>query len=114
MCYYAEPADVWSLGVTLFNMVTCRYPWEEACSNDKVYLAFLTKKDHLLHNSSVSESLCMLLNQILNPIPLNRLSIPAIRKAILEMETFYKPCPSRSSPRASPLVKEVALSAVDS
>lgn len=111
-CYYADAADIWSLGVILFNMVTCRYPWEAARATDDEYTAFRTKKDHLLRTSPISESLSMLLHQIWHPTPLRRLPIPAIREAILAMDTFYKP--RRSSRGSSPLSKEIALPAVDS
>lgn len=110
--YYAEPADIWSLGVILFNMVTCRYPWEEARPTDDEYTAFMAKKDYLLRTSPISESLSMLLCQIWHPTPLRRLPIPAIREAIVEMDTFYKP--RRSSHSISPLSKEEILPVVDS
>ena len=70
-------------------------------------MAFFIKKDYLFNTFPISESLHGLLCQILDPIPTMRLSIPKIRKAILEMDTFYKP--PHSSYAASPLSKELVL-----
>ncbi|KAG8218189.1 kinase-like domain-containing protein [Butyriboletus roseoflavus] len=105
--YHADRADVWSLGVILFNMVTCRYPWVIARLSDKNYMTFYTKKDYLFNTFPISESLNGLLCQIWDPIPTMRLSIPKIREAILGMDTFYKP--PHSSYAVSPLSKEVVL-----
>ncbi|KAG9309856.1 kinase-like domain-containing protein [Chiua virens] len=95
--YYADAADIWSLGVILFNMVTCQYPWEVACRTDEKYAAFVSDRGYLLHTLPVSEPLSELLYRIWNPVPMRRMSIPAIREAVLEMETFYSYIPRRSS-----------------
>ncbi|KAN0097955.1 Pkinase domain containing protein [Tylopilus felleus] len=105
--YDANQADIWSLGVILFNMVTLRFPWEQAAATDNEYMAFLAKKNHILRTYPISESLSGLLCRIWDPTPMKRMSIPAIRRAILEMDTFYKA--RRSSHAASPLSKEVLL-----
>ncbi|KAG8218188.1 kinase-like domain-containing protein [Butyriboletus roseoflavus] len=105
--YYANEADVWSLGVILFNMVTFRYPWEEACPADKAYMTFRSEKDYLLRTSSISEPLNDLLYRIWHPTPMRRMSIPAIRQAIVEMDTFYKS--RRGSYATSQLSKELVL-----
>lgn len=110
--YYGDTADIWSLGVILFNMVAGRYPWEEARLTDRDYMAFMTKEDYLLRTSPISESLNMLLDRMWHPIPLRRMPIPDIREAILEMESFYKRRPA--SLAASVLSKEVALAVLDS
>ena len=78
------------MGVILFNMVTKGYPWEAALPGDKEYRAFVNDEDHLFHTSPISKSLSELLKRILHPAPAKRLSMPAIRKAILNMDTFYK------------------------
>lgn len=91
----------------LFNMVTCRYPWEEARPTDKAYMAFRSRKDYLLRTSPISEALSELLHRMWHPTPMRRMSIPAIRQVIVEMDTFYKPLRSVHTP--SPLSKEVVL-----
>lgn len=105
--YYADLADIWSLGVILFNMVTCRYPWEEARRTDVAYMAFRSTKDYLLRTSPISKPLSELLHQIWHPIAMKRMPIQAIRQAIVEMDTFYEP--PRLAHAPSPLSKEVAL-----
>lgn len=103
--YYADPADIWSLGVILFSMVTCSHPWNEARPTDKEYITFISKRDHFLRTYPISESLSALLHQIWHPIPMRRMSIPAIRQAILEMDTFYRPLiPSHAAPPLSKVV----------
>ena len=75
-------------------MVTNRYPWEAALPSDKEYRAFVIDEDHLFYASPISKSLSELLKRILHPAPTKRLSMPMIRRAVLEMDTFYKWRPS--------------------
>ncbi|KAG9309863.1 kinase-like domain-containing protein [Chiua virens] len=97
--YRADLVDIWSLGVILFNMVTFRYPWEEACPTDTEYSAFLSTKDHFFHTTPISKPLSDLLHEMWHPNPIGRLSIPEIKRAILEIGSFYKPhCPELTAP----------------
>ena len=70
-------------------------------------MAFICKEANFLRTFQVSESLIMLLRRIWHPVPMKRMSIPAIRQAITEMDTFYKPL--HSSHVASPLSNELVL-----
>lgn len=88
----------------LFNMVTNCYPWETATPSDKEFNAFIDDEDHLFHTSPISEQLNALLKLILHPIPSERLPIPVIREAVLELDTFYK---WRDPLRVAPPLKEV-------
>lgn len=36
----ARDADIWALGVLLFNMVACEHPWERACFTDKDFESY--------------------------------------------------------------------------
>lgn len=113
--YHADTADIWSLGVILFNLVTCQYPWGEARLTDKYFMAFMCRKDHLMRKFPISEPLSMLLDQMWHPIPLRRVPIPAIREAILEMDTFYKkPTLPRRISSSFSLPKAMALAVLDS
>ncbi|KAF8127239.1 kinase-like domain-containing protein [Boletus edulis] len=103
-CYDAALADIWSLGIILFNMVTCACPWEEAHPKDRDFTAFISNPDQFLQTYRISEPLSVLLHRIWNPTPAKRMSIPAIRQAIQDMDTFYQP--RRSSHAASRPLKE--------
>ncbi|KIJ70058.1 hypothetical protein HYDPIDRAFT_77576 [Hydnomerulius pinastri MD-312] len=81
--------DIWSLGIILVNMVTGRNPWRLATPSDEAFLAYVHNQDHLREMLPISHALNELLKRTFNLNPSARISIPEMREAILNMESFY-------------------------
>jgi serine/threonine-protein kinase Chk1 len=44
--YSGNLADIWSLGITLINILTGKFPWDEASYKDTRFVAFKQLKEH--------------------------------------------------------------------
>jgi len=87
--YSARESDIWSLGVILANMISGRNPWRYARSDDPCFHAFFKDDDFLLNVLPISEAANCLLKRIFVINPAARISLPNLRQAILEIDTFF-------------------------
>ncbi len=84
-------SDVWSLGIILANMITCRNPWHLASpERDEGFSQFLEEgATFLLRTLPISHNAARLLVRIFDPDPETRITLPELRKAVIEIETFF-------------------------
>ncbi|KAG1752690.1 serine/threonine protein kinase, negative regulator of sexual conjugation and meiosis [Suillus paluster] len=81
--------DIWSLGVILVNMVSCRNPWRLATPSDEGFLGYLYNVDFLREILPISRPFNEILKRIFRLQPLARISLPELREEILKLDTFY-------------------------
>jgi serine/threonine protein kinase len=68
--YDGSSADMWSVGVIIFALVTGRIPWEDAQNQRKLFYDIQTARYHIPDN--LSPNLTNLLNGLMNPQPMMR------------------------------------------
>ena len=89
MPYSNRSNDVWALGVLLVNMVTSRSPWNKATTSDDCFSDFLLHENYLREMLPISKGANALFRKIFRWDPRERITIPALRKAILKLDTFF-------------------------
>ncbi|KZT68953.1 Pkinase-domain-containing protein [Daedalea quercina L-15889] len=87
--YDAKVADVWSLGITLVNMIAGRNPWTSATMDDQCFLRSMTKPGYLQKMLPISGEAAAILHRIFTYDPRLRITIPDLRNAILKVKTFF-------------------------
>jgi serine/threonine protein kinase len=134
--YASGPNDVWSLGVILVNLCCGRNPWKRASTEDSTFRAFLRDPQFLRSILPLSPELNSILRRIFECDPHKRITLPELRRLIVECPRFtvrsgctYSVPPRsyhyakepfgpfnyghyRPQPSASPIEFEYSLSAV--
>ncbi|KAI0711192.1 kinase-like domain-containing protein [Cerioporus squamosus] len=87
--YSTEASDVWSLGVILCNIVAGSNPWAIAMTSDKLFKQYLENPGFLRETMPISIACENILDAIFEPYPADRITIPELRKLILEVDTFF-------------------------
>jgi hypothetical protein len=88
-------------------MVAGYPPWQLPIPADHDFLAFLHNENYFRETLGISQPLNDLLNRVINPDPLARISIPELRKEILKMDTFFKRFEGR--PAVPPGLRKVPI-----
>lgn len=92
----SSKADIWALGIILFNIAVIELPWHKAQPSDEIFGEYLFRnRDILLSRSMISEEFNDVLKSIFRVDPIYRASIPEIRAGIRAIKTFY----NKSDPR---------------
>ncbi|KAJ7586364.1 kinase-like domain-containing protein, partial [Mycena floridula] len=82
--------DIWAVGVVLANILSGRHPWTLATPSDPFFATYMQDPDYLLKVLPISEAANKILCGVLCRNPANRTSLQALRKQILDVETFFK------------------------
>jgi serine/threonine protein kinase len=106
--YASGPNDVWSLGVILVNLCCGRNPWKRASTEDSTFRAFLKDSQFLRSILPLSPELNSILRRIFECDPLKRITLPELRRLIVECPSFTVtyPTPQPSSRHSYQFVKE--------
>ncbi|KAL0574405.1 Serine/threonine protein kinase [Marasmius crinis-equi] len=82
--------DIWSLGIILLNLATGRNPWKSASASDPTFQAYLRDPLGFLPTVlPISQELNAVLVRMLEIDWRERMTIPELRQAIEEVDTFY-------------------------
>ena len=87
--YSSRANDIWGLGVILINMITGRSPWGKALTTDKCFREFLLHEDYLREMLPISKGANDIFRQIFAYEPSERITLTALRKAIVGLDTFF-------------------------
>lgn len=86
--YAAAPNDVWSLGVILVNLTCGRNPWKRACIEDSTFRAYLRNPCFLKSILPLSDDMVCILSRIFDLDPAKRITIPELRRLVIECPRF--------------------------
>ncbi|ESK84444.1 serine threonine protein kinase [Moniliophthora roreri MCA 2997] len=82
--------DIWSLGIILLNLATGRNPWKSASMSDPTFQAYLRDPLGFLPTVlPISQELNAVLVRMLEVDWRERMTLPELRQAIEEVDTFY-------------------------
>ncbi|KAL2222799.1 protein serine/threonine kinase [Thermoascus aurantiacus ATCC 26904] len=87
-CYASAPNDVWSLGVILVNLTCGRNPWKRASTEDSTFRAYLKDPQFLRTILPLSPELNYILRRIFECDPRKRITIPELRRLIVDCPRF--------------------------
>ncbi|KAF9484022.1 Pkinase-domain-containing protein [Pholiota conissans] len=87
--YSTRHNDVWALAVILTNMVTGRNPWRYATGEDDCFAAFMKDNDFLKQALPISSGVNTILKKVFVINPLRRMTLPTMRRKILELNAFF-------------------------
>ena len=88
--YWSKYADVWALGLILFNLIAGGLlPWEQATPDDPGFKRFLEDEDYFESEFGISSGAADLLKRIFRMSPTARPSLAQIRSNVLLLNTFF-------------------------
>ncbi|KAJ5095498.1 hypothetical protein NUU61_004854 [Penicillium alfredii] len=87
-CYASVANDVWSLGVMLVNLTCGRNPWKRASLEDSTFRAYLKDPFFLKSILPLSTEMVCILSRVFERDPSKRITIPELRRLILECPRF--------------------------
>jgi serine/threonine protein kinase len=87
--YDTQRSDIWSLGVILVNLVCGRNPWRIASTSDESFTSFLADPNFLRRILPISDECLYVLAQIFTIDPNARISLSKLRRAVLEVKSFF-------------------------
>ncbi|CDO77208.1 hypothetical protein BN946_scf184747.g21 [Trametes cinnabarina] len=115
--YACAPSDVWALGTILCNLMTGRNPWHVASpKTDQGFRTYLREGAPWLRQQlGISFAASKLIARIFTVDPEKRITVSALRKAVLAIDSFLPGAPSRrgrSRARAIQLVLDARLDSI--
>ncbi|XP_043250505.1 serine/threonine-protein kinase mph1 [Colletes gigas] len=92
--YSGTLCDVWSMGVTLYSLVTGKVPWDGAGSIIGVQAAIRTEPIKFPEKPALSDDLCDLISKMVAKNPVDRISLPDIKTHVWLTNHGAEPLPS--------------------
>ena len=77
--YSTEFADIWSIGVVLFNMVTAKNPWKKALFDEPTFAEFIEDRASFQLRFNLSSELMALFGRVFTQNPKKRCSLTELR-----------------------------------
>ncbi|GJE86659.1 Pkinase-domain-containing protein [Phanerochaete sordida] len=87
--YSNRASDIWALGVILVNIITSRSPWNKAITSDRCFREYMVHENYLREMLPISEGAQRILRRVFTFDPVERITLPALRHAVLELDTFF-------------------------
>lgn len=72
-------------------MISSRNPWQKASLKDKGFALYVDNHDFLYDIMPISEEAHTILQRIFTINPLRRITLPKLRRAIENVDTFFRP-----------------------
>ncbi|XP_014616564.1 PREDICTED: probable serine/threonine-protein kinase DDB_G0278845 isoform X2 [Polistes canadensis] len=94
--YSGTPCDVWSMGVTLYSLVTGKVPWDGAGSIIGVQDAIRTEPLKFPERPKLSQDLRDLIERMLAKRPNDRISLQCLKEHVWLTNTGKDPLPSEA------------------
>lgn len=88
--YFSSSADVWALGILLFNMKIGVLPWYEASKSDVYFQAFLKDPNYFKKTFNLTDEFMEFLNCALDLNPFTRCSLKKLRILYESIKEFTK------------------------
>ncbi|OCH85920.1 kinase-like protein [Obba rivulosa] len=88
--YWTRGSDTWSLAVILCTMISDCYPWNKPSMEDPAFQQYTEDPFFFYRDFPISPAVAAIFDRAFDPNPLARLSIPELREAVLNIDTFFK------------------------
>ncbi|OCH85922.1 kinase-like protein [Obba rivulosa] len=88
--YWTRGSDIWSLAVILFTMIADCYPWDKPSMEDPAFQQYMEDPFFFYCALPISPAAAAIFDRAFDPNPLARFSIPELREAVLNIDTFFK------------------------
>ncbi|OCH87827.1 kinase-like protein, partial [Obba rivulosa] len=86
--YSTRQSDMWSLGIILVNIIASCYPWHKAEVEDISFSEFLDDPCSFYDRLPISRGAREILERVFRMHPVARITIPKLREAILNVDSF--------------------------
>jgi len=108
--YSTEFADIWSIGVVLFNMITAKNPWKRAMFDEPTFAEFMEDRASFQFRFSLSSELMALFGRIFTQNPKKRCRLTELRCLLSDLALHT----ASSKPLDVPSLEALKLSDMES
>ena len=106
----SRASDIWALGIILFNMVTGEQPWKRADLGDEDYMHFFCKSATFFTTCwDLTPEANRLFRSIFMKVEEDRITLPELRKRVLDIKSFGPGLSKRRNTPVSPSLSQISL-----